>query len=217
MVFNDQLNDIQSVDHDHVHTLEQPSPEMKERARRALENRLVDAWERTVRKVYEHPALDQLVPGTEVRLTDEIRNQISEEDICQKCNGTGIWTNPLNAEDKRKCLSCKEGISKFNNKKTDDGKPVWIRFPENTTGVVLGTNTYTINRKKITTINVLIDNQAVRVPPEKLALIVNIDKEIIRKQAKAMSFTYCFNVLHPMFKWEDNNTQNITHNIIQCA
>lgn len=156
------------------------------------------------------------MPGTQVRLTDEIRNQQSEEDICQKCNGTGTWTNPLNAEDKRKCLSCKDGISKFNGKKTEDGKPLWIRYPENTTGIVLGTNTYTINRKKITTINVLIGDQPVRVPPEKLALVIDIDTYVVNKQAETLSYTYCFNILHPMFNWDSNTVEEPIDNI-QCA
>lgn len=92
-------------------------------------------------RVFE-PPIDSLVPGVRVRLTEVHRCMKKEHEAtpCEKCSGSGKWTNPRNFVDKRECFACKgTGANKknFRRAKDEQGKQVWERIEAGSTGIVV--------------------------------------------------------------------------------
>lgn len=82
-------------------------------------------------------------PGDRVRLLSKCKNIVKTYDLCDKCNGSGMWINPKNKKDIRDCFTC-NASGKINFKKVlkEDGKPVWEHFEKGLSGTVISCTAY---------------------------------------------------------------------------
>jgi hypothetical protein len=127
----------------HPERILMPTLETVERARVLLAEHifsvLVPAEERTVME----PNVETVLPGLRVSLKEAARTQVKEVFVCDKCHGSGKWTNPRNSTDKRPCFACKGAGEKQGAKvKGTDGKLVWDKLPAGLSGEVVKTTSF---------------------------------------------------------------------------
>lgn len=140
---------------------------------------------------------DSIEVGNRVRLSVDHRNKATEQTPCDRCGGSGKWTNPNRADDTRPCFGC--GGTGSTSVKV---KGPMVKLAAGLTGVVVWQGTFTtiwrngynkLNRFTISTRVRLDDGRVVSVPLEKLRLDLEpeSDAEVHRR---AEYYAETFNV-----------------------
>lgn len=93
------------------------------------------------RRVFE---FDTVETNQRVKLLTLVKSAQKMSIPCNRCAGTGKWTNPRNVCDKRSCFSCNgKGTCETKEKKKDSkGKVIYDTIPEGTAGKVLQTRAW---------------------------------------------------------------------------
>lgn len=196
--------------------LRMPTAEVVEKARQVLEDRILALMVAADKRLVDEPDVDDLHDGLRVRLTEKARMQVRQSEPCQKCNGSGKWVNPRNANDKRDCFACKGSGQHVGAKvKGDDGKQVWENLPVGTTGVVVEHRSFGTfyargynrpNRHNTTVSFRTDDGKVVRAGLSKLRLDRDYESvDAMRERAKRLSFNYGFSALYPRHAWDTHN------------
>lgn len=209
--------------------LRMPNAEMVEKARQVLEDRILALMVDADRRLVDEPDVDDLRDGLRVRLTEKAKMQVRTSESCQKCNGSGKWTNPRNPNDKRDCFSCKGSGQHVGAKvKGDDGKQVWEVLPAGISGVVVehrsfGTfyaRGYNRPNRHNTTVSFRTDGgKVVRAGLSKLRLDRDYESvDAMRERAKRASFNYGFSALYPRHAWDTfNHAARIAKEASSCS
>jgi hypothetical protein len=193
-----------------------PDAEVVEKARLVLEDNIFQRLQDADKRLCDTPDVEDLSVGLSVTLRSTARMQVRETAPCQKCGGSGKWTNPRNTNDKRDCFSCKGSGQHVGAKvKTDAGKQVFRVLPIGLTGQVLDWTSfgqfyasgYNKPNRDNTTVQFRISNgEVVRASLNKLELSRGYKPEAeLRERAKALSFNYGFSALYPRFAWDTHN------------
>jgi hypothetical protein len=193
-----------------------PNAEVVEKARLALEEHIFQRLTNADKRLVDEPDVDDLREGIEVRLTTNARMQVRESAPCQKCSGSGKWTNPRNANDKRDCFSCKGSGQHVGAKvKGEDGKQAWDVLPAGLTGKVVDwksfgqfyANGYNKPNRDNTTVQFRTsDDKLVRASLNKLRLHREYQfPASLRARARELSFNYGFSAMYPRFAWDTHN------------
>lgn len=178
-----------------------PTPEILVKARAALVIIIFGQLKLFEESKVMQPGPADIGPGVRLRFSEDHRCMAKEKVSapCEKCAGTGHWTNPRNESDKRDCFGCKgqgEIVTSFTRKKTDDGKQEWIAIKKGEAGVVMfakswGTfyrNGYSHPDRHNTTVTIKLDDgREVRTPLSKLRLDQEIDSD---EKLKKLAETY---------------------------
>lgn len=193
-----------------------PTKEIVERARLKLEDHIFGLLTLQEERRVMEPDVGDLQMGLRVRLKQNVRNQLSSEVQCEKCAGSGKWTNPRNEHDKRECFSCKgAGVRKGPKLKGDDGKLKYETLPAGLSGIVFkwgsfGTfyrNGYNQPNQDNTTVQFRTDDgKARRATLKNLRLDRECaTPEVLRKRARETSFSYGFSRIYPRHAWDTYN------------
>lgn len=193
-----------------------PTKEIVERARIKLEDFIFGLLEREEQRRVHDPDVKDLTQGLRVRTKIECKNQMSLDVDCDKCGGSGNWTNPRNDADKRECFACKgSGVKRGPKLKTEDGKPKWEKIPAGTTGMVIRWGSFgTFYRNGYNQPNP--DNTSVQFRTDEGKVVrstlknLRMDRECktaeeLRVIAKDMSFGYGFSRIYPRAAWDTYN------------
>lgn len=125
-----------------------PDVEQVESARKVLEKYLFELFKSNEHNRVYTPGHDHLTRGTQVVTNREIKRKsvVTSEETCYKCNGSGNWVNPNNAEDVRDCLGCGgHGIKVVRTKQAvrdSDGKIVYDKYPKGLVGTIISDPTF---------------------------------------------------------------------------
>lgn len=216
VVYNDETDKLERVQTgstrfaDALHIgppMEEPTPEVRTKARVALAGILFRMMKHSEEIRILQPGPDQMHRGVRVRFLQPHRCMAKEKtgSPCSKCDGTGKWTNPRNAEDKRECFACKgsgQVMAAYTKKKTADGKQEWISVEKGAVGEVVFAKAYGTFYKSgynqpnsfNTTVTIKLDDgREVRTPLNKLRLDCEIDSdEALQKKATKVAESDCF-------------------------
>ena len=193
-----------------------PNAEVVEKARLVLEESIFTRLVAADKRLADTPDVEDLSIGLSVRLKATARMQIRETAPCQKCGGSGKWTNPRNTNDKRDCFSCKGSGQHVGAKvKNDAGKQAYRVLTIGLTGEVLDWTSFgqfyasgynKPNRDNTTVQFRIASGEVVRASLNKLELARGYKPEAeLRERAKALSFNYGFSALYPRFAWDTCN------------
>jgi hypothetical protein len=119
--------------------MEAPTPEILLQAEKCLADIIFGMIKRSEAQNVLEP--NDVNVGDRVRLIFDVKNMIKEcdEEVCDRCNGTGFWMNPNNHDDKRECFACKRtGKVKKNWRPVlENGKKSWKKIAAGTSGYVV--------------------------------------------------------------------------------
>lgn len=158
-----------------------------------MEERIFQSFMKLEKMDVETP--NSVKPGDKVRFLESKKTQVKEQVTCEKCEGSGKWTNPRNSADKRECFACK-GTGEVKGKKAkkgDNGKVQYTVTPAGTVGTVTWFGTFqtiyargynTLNRFSGTVGVQLEDGSIVYAPLEKLRLDREVNAEDMLRRAK---------------------------------
>lgn len=139
-------------------------------------------------KMYNQPmseaAMNEPYPsdlrrGMMLSVTNPCKKQVKEEAKCQKCQGSGLWVNPKDNQDKRTCFACHgKGGKAIGKKKGEDGKLVWEVIPAGTIGEIMGwrsfgtffANGYNKPNRDNTTVTLKVNGRIIDLPLAKLSV-----------------------------------------------
>lgn len=197
-------------------TVIMPTAEVVEKARLVLEEHIFQRMTATDKRIAEEPDVADLHKGLRVRLLVDARMQIRAMEPCQKCNGSGKWINPRNANDKRDCFGCKGTGLHVGGKVQINGKQAYDKLTAGLAGEVLDwtsfgqfyANGYNKPGRHNTTVQFKTDGgKMVRASLNKLRLDRELEEPLVlRDKAKALSFHYQFSALTPgKFAWDTHN------------
>lgn len=193
-----------------------PNAEMVEKARLVLEDNIYLRLLMQEKRLVEEPDVGDLKVGIKVRLTTKAKMQLRESNPCQKCNGTGKWTNPRVNNDKRDCFACKGSGQHVGAKvKNEQGKQAYQELPVGLVGEVVDwtsfgqfyANGYNKPNRDNTTVQFRTsDGKVVRASLNKLRLDRDFKSEsYLHGSAKELSYNYGFSALYPRFAWDTHN------------
>lgn len=170
---------------------------------------LVDMYEQRLtaseRRRVEEPRIETLTRGVAVRFLEAHRCMRKGKNVieqaCDKCNGSGKWTNPRRASDQRECFACKgAGTVKRTTRtraKDADGKQAWEKIDVGTVATVHSTMTVGTfykdgynqpGRHNTTAYVTLEDGREVQAPAAKLRLGAEMPSaKAIRAMAEDMA------------------------------
>jgi len=193
-----------------------PTPEMVEKARLVLEEHIFQRLKAADKRLVDEPGVEDLRAGLPVRMIEKARMQLRYSSACIKCSGTGKWTNPRNANDKRDCFACKGSGKHVGDKlKDENGKIVYKELPAGLTGEVLDwgsfgkfyANGYNKPNRENTTVQFRTkDGEVVRASLSKLRIDRNYKDDVVQRgSAVSLSYHYGFSALYPRHAWDTHN------------
>jgi hypothetical protein len=197
----------------------EPTPEVLELARLELAKSIFA----TLRKAEDFDVLTpeprNVKKGRTFRLLAPHTFYVKEDGPCPKCEGTGKWTNPYSATDKRPCFACKgtgEVVGKGAFKKDENGKRVKVTLPSGTVLTALfdrvnffGTEYargYNHPSRFNTSVTFKHGDALIRVPLEKLRQDCEpASDEYLRDRADELSYGHQYGALFGCKAWLSNN------------
>lgn len=193
-----------------------PTKDVVEKARKRLADYIYGRLELEEQRRVHEPDVRDLHAGLQVRLKVDVRNQVSSETPCEKCAGSGKWSNPRNDADKRECFACKGTGSKRGPKQKDEnGKVKWEKILAGTAGEVMKWGSFgTFYRSGYNQPNP--DNTSVQFRTDEGKVVratlknLRLDRECkseseLRAKAKELSFGYGFSKIYPRHAWDTYN------------
>ena len=193
-----------------------PTSVVVEEARQWLASKLYADAKAEHERICNFAYPGDLRKGDKVVTKKKFRNQLKETKPCEKCAGSGKWTNPRNASDLRECFSC-EGTGKWKAgpKKDDKGKIQYRVIPEGTEGTVLSwesrgqfyANGYNKPNPFNTTLKVkLADGTVINALLDNVRLVREWSEPRMREAAESASYSYEFSrALDPRHAWDTHN------------
>lgn len=181
-----------------------PTPEIVEKARIILEEKLFNQLVLADKARVDSPEVSEVSVGTRLRTLVTVRNQVTEKKPCDRCNGLGKWVNPRNEHDMRTCFSCHgTGEKRGEKKKNNNGKIIYNTIPAGTCGEVVGTKSFGAfyqnggynqpNRFNTSVKLKLEDGSVISAGLDKCQLERDYaDPDELRQTARRMSFNYEF-------------------------
>lgn len=193
-----------------------PTAEVVEKARLVLAEYIYQTIKEADKRTVDEPGMTQLRAGLRVKLISDVRMQVKKTEPCQKCGGSGNWTNPRNPADKRPCFNCK-GTGQWTGGKAtgEDGKTIWEKLPAGLSGEVVdwksfGTfyrSGYNTPGRDNTTVQFKTDSgRIVRASLSKLRLDRDYqDDQALRQKAESLSLNLQFSKFYPRHAWDTRN------------
>jgi len=194
-----------------------PTAEVVEEARQWLEAYIFDRLECADVRLVDEPDVQDLHQGLMVRLKKDCRYQLNTTEPCQKCGGSGKWTNnPRNPQDARDCFGCKGTGQHVTGKQKDaNGKLCFERLTAGMFGTVIDwrsfgqffANGYNKPSRHNTTVQFRLEGgRVVRASLENLRLHREYKTHAeLRERARSLSFHYEFSAIYPRHAWDTHN------------
>ncbi len=195
-----------------------PTPEILDKARRALAKIIFEQLTEAENRDVFTPKPSAITPGTELILLKKHTFGIKAKVKCEKCGGTGKWVNPRNPADERKCFACNgEGLiaSKDFLKHETTNRRLQATIPEGSLLVAAGNaaffgttyaNGYNKPDRDNTLIPVVFLGQRVRVPTAKFRLARNpMSPAELGERAVKLSYHHRYGTAFGMKAWESDN------------
>jgi hypothetical protein len=194
-----------------------PTPEILEKARKALAAIIADILLKVEERDVLEPGPEAIKAGVLLRLLHDHSFYRKESERCPKCNGTGKWINPHNEREVRVCSTCSgEGMA-FGKIFATNEKEKRIKITIQA-GTVLeargdadffGTQYakgYNHPNRFNTFVPVTYLGQRIRIPLDKLRLDRDQDSvNNIIKRAEELSFNHKYGAAFGMKAWESDN------------
>lgn len=158
-----------------------PTPEVAEKARLILKEYIYASLFAADRRDVNTP-FHSIVPGRRLVLIADHSFFRRETEPCRKCNGTGYWVNPRKDSDKRECFGCRgKGVRVggyvhahgSSGKRVKETLKAGTKVEARSEPLFYGTtyrNGYNRPMRGNTSVQVVVDDQAVKIPTEKLSL-----------------------------------------------
>lgn len=169
-------------------------------------------------------APDGVEKGAAVALLSDHRNQVKhmEMEMCPKCNGSGQWIHPRDAEDVRACFAC-NGIGEREvcgqAAHGENGKVLYACYPAGAVGTVIWVGTFRtvyargynkLGRDTLSTRIALADGTIINAPLAKLRLDRDpMSDEELRRRAHNLARNAKFGAAFAGgYAWDSGNRVN---------